>query len=158
MHFHNLKGKANWEQAISAYEQALALDPEYALAWIGLAMTYHDQTNSGIRARDEGVRLAMEAVERALVYAPDLGRAWSVLGFFKKFWEWDWNTAQAAIDTARRLDPNSFEVLIGAASLATTLGQLDQAIELYEQAVLIDPLNLGALSAQRACLHSRPPV
>jgi len=146
-YFLNLKTKQHRKKAVSAFQQVLDHDPEYAPAWSDLAFAYHYQTTTGVRPREEGVSLAMEAIDQALAHDPELGHAWSVYAFLKKYWEWDWETAEAATRKALQLDPYDAEVVIGAASMATTLGQLDAAIGLYEQAYSVDPLNLGGLSA-----------
>lgn len=78
---------------------------------------------------------------------PEYGGAWASLGHLKKFWEWEWEAAEEAISKARRLDPHSASITIAAASMATTLGQLDKAIALYEQARILDPIGFVGMSA-----------
>jgi tetratricopeptide (TPR) repeat protein len=147
LYFDNLKGKENWEKAVSAFRQALAIDPEYAPAWVGISRTYHYQTNSRLLSREQGSALAMEAVERALAIDSKMASAWARLAFLKKYYEWDWDGAQAAIDKAMQLEPNNATVLGVAASLAGNLGQSSASIVLHEQALARDPLNLSSLSA-----------
>jgi len=65
----------------------------------------------------------------------------------KKYYEWDWEGATAAIDRAQQLEPNNVQVLRAAASLALSLGQTSASTALYEQALARDPLNLSSLSA-----------
>jgi len=142
-----LKGEKNWEKAVYVFTQAVELDPEYAPAWALLATTYHFQTAQGLRPREEGLALSRAATDRALAIDPELAGAWANLGFYKKFWEWDWKTADKAIRKARQLDPYSAPVARIAASMATTLGQLDKAIALYEQARILDPMSFASLSA-----------
>ena len=142
----NLKGEKNWEKAVDVLTQAVQLDPEYAPAWNLLAGTYSFQTAQGLRPRDEGLALSRAANDRALAIDPEFGGAWASLGSYKKFWEWDWETADKAISKARQLDPYSARITIAAASMATTLGQLDKAIALYEQARILDPMSFSGLS------------
>jgi len=143
----NLKGEKNWEKAVDAFTQAVQLDPEYAPAWALLAVTYHFQTAQGLRPREEGLALSRAANDRALAIDPEFGGAWANLGFHKKFWEWDWKTADKAISKALQLDPYSAPIIRSAASMATTLGQLDKAIVLYEQARTLDPMSFAGMSA-----------
>ncbi len=142
----SLKGEKNWEIAVDVLTQAVQLDPEYAPAWNLLAGTYHAQTAQGLRLREEGLALTWAANDRALAIDPELAGAWASLGFYKKFWEWDWKTADKAISKARQLDPYSARITMTAASMATTLGQLDKAIALYEQARILDPISFRGLS------------
>ena len=56
------QGRAEvYERAIALYEQALAIEPEYTAAWVGLGNTYSVQAAGGLRPVDEGNRLAREA-------------------------------------------------------------------------------------------------
>jgi len=112
-----------------------------------LGVTYSLQTASDLRPREEGLALSRAATDRALAVDPEFGGAWVSLGLFKKNWEWDWKSADQAIKKARQLDPYSAPITIGAASMATTLGQLDKAIALYEQARVLDPMGFTGLSA-----------
>ena len=143
----NLKGDKNWENAVDVFTQAVELDPEYAPAWSLLGATYSFQTAAGLRPREEGLALSRAANDRALAIDPELAEAWSGLGFSKKFWEWDWKTADKAISKARKLNPQSASISIAAASMATTLGQLDKAIALYEQARVLDPMSFSGMSS-----------
>jgi TolB-like protein/Flp pilus assembly protein TadD len=142
-----VKGEKNWEKAVAAFTQAVQLDPEYAPAWNLLGATYSFQTAQGLRPREEGLALARAANDRALAIDPEYGGAWASLGHLKKFWEWEWEAAEEAISKARRLDPHSASITIAAASMATTLGQLDKAIALYEQARILDPIGFVGMSA-----------
>ena len=135
------------EKAVSAFKQALAIDPDYAPAWLGLSWAYEFQRQEKALPKEQAVALAFEAVERALAIDDTLGLAWSSLSYLKKKYEWDWEGARAAMDKALQLEPNNRDVLLGTASVASTLGQLDRSIELYERAVVLDPLGLmGMLS------------
>ncbi len=147
LYFDNLKGEENWEKAVSAFRQALAIDPEYAPAWVGISRTYHYQTNSRLLSREKGSALALEAVEKALAIDSNLAAAWAGLSYLKKYYEWDWEGSSTAIDRALQLEPNNAQVLGAAASLAVTLGQSSKSMVLYEQALVRDPLNLTGLSA-----------
>jgi TolB-like protein/DNA-binding winged helix-turn-helix (wHTH) protein/lipoprotein NlpI len=147
LYFENLKGKENWEKAVSAFRQVLAIDPEYAPAWVAISRTYTYQTRARLLSREKGSALALEAVERALAIDNNMASAWATLAYFKKYHEWDWDGAQAAIDKAMQLEPNNADVLGVAASLAANLGQTSAATVLHERAVARDPLNLTRLSA-----------
>jgi TolB-like protein/DNA-binding winged helix-turn-helix (wHTH) protein/Tfp pilus assembly protein PilF len=145
LYFNNLRGKENWEKAVSAFRQALAIDPEYAPAWVGIAYTYYRQTRARLLSREKGSALALEAVERALAIDNNMASAWASLAALKRYYEWDWEAATAALDKALQLEPNNADVLSVAASLASNLGQTSTV--LHEQALARDPLNLTKLSA-----------
>ena len=147
LYFDNLKGKENLEKAISAFKQALAIDPEYAPAWVAISRAYTYQTRAGLLSRKKGSALAMEAVERALALDNNMAAAWANLAYLKKYYEWDWEGATAASDKALQLDPNNAQVLGVAASLAGNLGRTSASTMLHEQALARDPLNLTSQSA-----------
>jgi tetratricopeptide (TPR) repeat protein len=89
----------------------------------------------------------MSAIDRAMSLDPDQGEIQGAYGFMKKEIEWDWVTAQSAIAKAHQLEPNTNVIRIWRASMANTIGKLDDAVALYEQAILNDPLNLSVHSA-----------
>jgi TolB-like protein/DNA-binding winged helix-turn-helix (wHTH) protein/tetratricopeptide (TPR) repeat protein len=146
-YFDNLKGKENWEKAVSAFRQTLAIDPEYAPAWVAISGTYTYQTRAKLLSREKGSALALEAVERALAIDNNMASAWASLAYWKRYYEWDWEGATAALDKALQLEPNNARALSVAASLAGNLGQTSAATVLHEQALARDPLNLTSLSA-----------
>jgi TolB-like protein len=136
------------EKAISTFKQALAIDPEYAPAWLGLSWAYEYQRFSASnRTWEEQVALIREAAARGLALDENLALAWSTTSFVLRKYDWDWDGAKAAADKALQLEPNNFDVLLGTGSVATTLGQLDKAIELYERAVEVNPLGLDGLTS-----------
>jgi adenylate cyclase len=135
------------EKAVSAFQQALAIDPDYAPAWAGLSWAYEYLIRSRSLPRAQGIALTREAAERALAADDNMALAWSTLSYLKKKYDWDWEGAKAAMDKALQLEPNNTDVLLGTASVASTLGQLDKSIELFERAVALDPLGLMGLAS-----------
>jgi TolB-like protein len=127
--------------------QAIELEPEFTEAWAMLAMNYYYQTITLTRTREEGVALANSAIEKAKSIDPEMGIAWGVYSYLKNHLDWDWSAAQEAINKAYELEPNNNSIRRWRASTAHSLGKLDEAIELYEQVILIDPINMGGLSA-----------
>ena len=154
----NLGSRDDQMRAFTAYKQALAIDPEYAPAWVGVSWHYQRSTASGELSREEGYELALEALDNALAADNTLALAWSTLGYLKKKYDWDWEGAKVAIDKALQLEPNNPESIGAAASLAQSLGETAMNIRLREKKVELDPLNLGALSAlgQVYVLHDNP--
>ncbi len=146
-YFTNLRGEENLEKAVAAFKQALAIDPDYAPAWIGIQVTYTLQVNYAQRPEGETRALAMKAAERALAIDENMASAWAALAYLKRTNDWDWQGARAAINRALKLEPNNAEVLPAAASLAGTFGRLSESIELFERTVELDPLGLGSLRA-----------
>ncbi len=147
LYFLNQGGKENYKKSEEVLLQAIELEPSYANAWELLAFIYYEQGRKNYRAREEGYALAMSAIDRAMSLDPDQGEIQGAYGFMKKEIEWDWVTAQSAIAKAHQLEPNTNVIRIWRASMANTIGKLDDAVALYEQAILNDPLNLSVHSA-----------
>jgi DNA-binding winged helix-turn-helix (wHTH) protein/Flp pilus assembly protein TadD len=155
-----LRGRHLWNQltppttkrAIEFYARATSLDPDYALAWSGLADAYSGGPISGDAPPLAVTPRACEAAARAVASDPGLAEAQASLGF-ENFWlEWNWPVAEAAFRKAIALDPNySFAYrLLGI--LLSHLGHSEEASQMMRRARALDPLVAveHALSAQVA--------
>ena len=146
------QGEDDLRRAAELYEQALELDPGYALAWASLAESYSRRATQGYVPFDEGYDRAREAANRAIEADDTLAEGWATLGRIRRAYDWDWIGADEAFARALELEPANTEVVRGAASLAANLGRLNQAVELSQRAVELDPLlvsshrNLGMYS------------
>ena len=128
-------------QSIALYQQALAIEPDYAAAWDGLARNYTNETGYGLRPVAEGARLARAAAEKALTIDPAYAPAYDTLGWIAKSYEGDLAEAARNLEHALALAPADPIVLASAAALALSLDRLDTAIELNEHVVAQDPIN-----------------
>jgi TolB-like protein/lipoprotein NlpI len=130
-----------WEQAIAMYEQALAIDQSYAAAWNGLASVYTRQMENSLRSVDEGYSLARNAATRASVLDPSYALAHARLGWIAMHYDGDLTAAARHYERALDLEPTSTDIIVSAASLANSLGRLEQTITLEEYAAVRDPLS-----------------
>jgi TolB-like protein/Flp pilus assembly protein TadD/predicted Ser/Thr protein kinase len=140
-HFRNLRGRENLEKAVTYFEQALKLDPDYAAAWAGLSAARTAQADAGYIRVDEGYRQARTAVERALTLDPTLAEAHSAMSWIKSTYDWDWASADTSMQRALALDPEGTQTLRRAAILAGSLGRFEEALELARRATSVDPLS-----------------
>jgi TolB-like protein/DNA-binding winged helix-turn-helix (wHTH) protein len=107
-----LKGNYYWEKfsaagmrkAISYYQQAIDTDPNYALAYVGLADAYHELWDTPPR---EAIPKSRAASEKALQLDEGLAEAHSSLGWVKWIYYWDWAGAEVEFQRALQLNPNS---------------------------------------------------
>jgi TolB-like protein/DNA-binding winged helix-turn-helix (wHTH) protein/Tfp pilus assembly protein PilF len=146
-YFINLRSGGNLEKALAALKQALAIDPDYAPAWVSLQLAYGFQMRAMSGAREEILALQTEAIERARAIDENLASAWAALAYQRRSYDSDWHGARIAIEKALRLEPNNASAIGTAASIASTFGRLSEAIELFEKAVSSDPLSLVNLMA-----------
>ena len=129
-------------KALGLFEQTLALDPDYALAHAGLAWTYlllGSTTLGRSLWPDEAMPLARKAAERAIALDARLAEAWAVLGRVRMEHDWDWDGAEADLAHAIALNPNSVEALTAYGQYLGGMGRHDEAIEVTERALQLDP-------------------
>ncbi len=129
-------------KALGFFEQALALDPDYALAHSGLAWTYlllGSTTLGRTLPGDEAMPLARQSAERAIDLDPRLAEAWAVLGRVKMEHHWDWDGAEADLAHAVALNPSSVEALTAYGQYLSAAGRHEEAIEATDQARRLDP-------------------
>ena len=147
LYFLQQREREGLEKSARILLQAIELEPDYADAWQLLAMVYYSQISRGFKTRGEGYALAMDASERAISLDPELGVAWAGYSHLKKNLDWDWDAAQTALSKALQLDPKMNIIQNWNASLAQTLGRLDESINIYQQAQVVDPINMSTYSS-----------
>jgi len=125
----------------SLLREALALEPDYALAWVGLARASRADAEFGGAPVVASYANARAAVQRALELAPDLVEAHIELAAIRTS-DWDWAGADAALARALELAPNDPDALAAAGNLARIRGRYADAITLAERAVELDPLGV----------------
>ena len=131
------------EEVTALYLQGLAIDPDYAPAWVDLARIYSTQANMGLRPVNEGFRLSREAANRALAIDPEYALADATLGYIAEAYDQDLAVAARHFERALELAPTDTDIIFWAADLARNLDRLDEAIALLEYAVARDPVNMS---------------
>jgi len=129
------------EKSTALYQQVLAIDPDYAAAWVGLSRNYTNQANKGLLPWDAGYGQAREAAEIALSIDPDNARAHALLGWIATTYDNDLSAAARHYERALALDSTNPEILGNAAALLPSLGRPDQATAVEEYVARRDPLN-----------------
>ena len=133
--------QADSDKAIELFHQALKIDPDFALAWSGLAHVYVMQAGFGFSAIDEGFERGRESAQTALRLAPDLAEGHIELGTVLQMHDWNWPAAEASFRRALELAPGSADALRAAAVLARILGRPQQALDFFQRASAFDPLS-----------------
>lgn len=131
---------AGVEAAEALYQEALAIDPEYATGWSGLARLYIRAVYLANQPSFEPTFvLAVSAAERALDIDPAHAPALGVLGGVAEA-RGDLAGAARYYERALELDPDDAGVIYQAARLLGSLGRLGEAVELREYLVARDPV------------------
>jgi TolB-like protein/Tfp pilus assembly protein PilF len=95
-------------KAVSYFEKAVAIDPNYAEAWAELGNSYvFFGLDSASENRDAIHSKARVAIAKALELDPDLPMAYSASGWMKMGYDWDWAGAEQDLKHAIELDPNN---------------------------------------------------
>ena len=137
--------REGFEKSAELYRQVLAIDPRYAPAWDGLALTFLNQTAMGLLPNQEGFARARDAAQKALDSDPRYAPAHARLGWIAMNFDNDLAAAALHYQRALALDPTDPGVLGSTASLLKALGRLDEALALQEQIVRRDPVNVSTL-------------
>ena len=130
-------------EAIAYYEQAIARDSGFALAWAGLAdawgvLPFFDRTLSGAEAYPQAVR----AADRALALAPDLAEANAARGIVATEYEFDLEMGERLLARAIELNPNYAQAHAWYCETLEISGRDDLALQACEQALELDPVGL----------------
>jgi TolB-like protein len=127
------------------FEQAVARDLHFALAYDALAEYYFWAGHVGLMRPKEAFSAGLWAALRALEIDNTLAETHALLGQFCKMRDYDWNEVQREFALALRLDPTSLLVKFRhAISGLMPLGRLDEAVAELETVLDLDALNLEA--------------
>ncbi|MFN8571269.1 MAG: BTAD domain-containing putative transcriptional regulator [Gemmatimonadaceae bacterium] len=122
------------------FEQAIAADPMNARAYAGLSASFSAMTLQTQIPRDEGVRSASAAAERALAIDSTQGSAWATLGIVRGL-SGSVAEGEALIYKGIRMEPANAEVRLVLESLYRHTWQWDKALDAIRLASALDPLN-----------------
>jgi len=132
--------KDGFNKGIEYFEQAIAKDPNFALAYSGLAFCYLNQID-WVFAPKDSVPKAKQAIESALRIDPSLAEAHTMRAMLLLQYDWDWVQAEREFRKALELDPN---YALGRSFLAwylAAMGRFDEAIAEDRRALDLDPLS-----------------
>ena len=132
--------KEDLDKALAYADQAIKLDDRYAPAWALRATVKTRMAGFSLADIIEGSRNARLDAERAIVLDPNSASGYLALARTQNDYDWDWDAANASLAKAAALEPGGAEVIHHRSYLSRELGNLDEAIKLYEQAVALDPL------------------
>ncbi len=144
---HYLAGIFNWEKrtpeslgrAVVEFRQAIAEDPNYAEAYVGLANCYNLLREYTVMPASEAYPLAREAAEHALRLNDGLAEAHTALAFVEFYWTRDIPKAKHEFDRALKLDPSSVRAHHWYATALLHMGEFHHALQEINEAQKLDP-------------------
>jgi tetratricopeptide (TPR) repeat protein len=155
-----LRGRFYWtnrgdlHKSIDAYQQAIQKDPQYALAYAGLASSYAllGQVPYDDLKPSDAKPKAREAAERALQLDPQLTEAHAVLANVAFSYDWNFDTAEREFQQAVALGPNNPIPHIWYGQYCIARNRLSQALEENSRALDLDPVS-PLFNTVRAEIH-----
>ncbi len=140
-------------RAIEHFQRAINIDPDYAAPYAGLAHAWWMRGVMGPLSMREVAEPARKAAREALARDDRLAVAHAALAYVQGMFDWDWTTAEATIQRAVQLQPNSVETHYVYGVLLMAMGRLPASLREIEQAVELDPLCPQAQSTYGRVLY-----
>jgi len=142
-----LQGRYNWnkrtdpttEKAIEYFQQAIGKDPNYAMAYVGLAESY----SISARPSDEKFSKVKAAALKAIEIDPTLGEPHAALGGAKDLYERDFAGAEKEYKRAIELNPNYATAYHWYAETLAEQGRFDESLTIWKKALELDPFSLA---------------
>lgn len=139
-HWWNKRTRGAFQKAISFFNTAVTLDPEFALAHVGLAAVYGTMPYYGFMPAKVAFPRARDAVRRALAIDEQLAAAHAVSGNISTNFDWDSAAAEREFKAAIRLDPRYAPAHYWYAAFLMEEGRLEEARREARIGVEVDPL------------------
>jgi TolB-like protein/DNA-binding winged helix-turn-helix (wHTH) protein/Tfp pilus assembly protein PilF len=132
--------EGEWK-GLDYFQKAIAIEPNYALAYAGVADSYLVLGHHGRLAPREALPKAKRAAMKALELDPSLAEAHTSLATVKLAYDWDWPGAEKEFKEALALNPNYSTAHHWYSHYLVPMGRLDEAIKELERARELDPFS-----------------
>jgi tetratricopeptide (TPR) repeat protein len=143
------------EKALEYFRQAIDLDPNYALAYVGIADANFTLTLTSNIPPAEAFPKAKAAANTALKIDPNLDAAYAIRCWVEFWYEWDWGRAEQQCNQAISLKPNNGDAHRAYAHLLSNTGRHNEALEEFKSSLEVEPLNPRTNAEEgQALLHA----
>jgi serine/threonine protein kinase/Flp pilus assembly protein TadD len=141
-YFWNKRTEKDMRKSLEYFQQAIEKDPNYALAYAGLADSYNMLARFDALPSKEGFPRGKAAALKALGIDGTLAEAHTSLAHARLFYDWDWSGAERELKRAIELNPNNTSAHQWYTSYLSAMGRHDEAIARAKRAQELDPLSL----------------
>jgi DNA-binding winged helix-turn-helix (wHTH) protein/Flp pilus assembly protein TadD len=146
-YFWNRRTTGALKKGLEYAQQAIALDPAYAAAYVGIADTYNLLgAQHSVLSPKEAFPKARAAAQRALEIDPDMAEAYASIGFVNYCFDWDRESSENNFRKAIELKPNYPTAHHWYGEFLATTGRFTEAVAEMRQALTLDPLSLAILT------------
>jgi serine/threonine-protein kinase len=142
-YYTNKLSKDGFGKGIGYFNQAIALDPNYGLAYSGLAYNYINQDDWFMPPNEAGPK-ARDAARKALAIDESDAGAHLSLAIETHWYEWNWAAAESEFKRAIELNPNNSEALGYYSWFLAPMGRKDEALAQAKRSQQADPLSTMA--------------
>jgi DNA-binding winged helix-turn-helix (wHTH) protein/tetratricopeptide (TPR) repeat protein len=141
-YFWNKRTEDGLRRSIEYFQQATTEDPQYAVAYAGLADSYSLLGSYGVEPAAQAYPNAKSAALKALELDSSLAEAHNSLGMISFYYEWDWKQAEREFKRSIDLNPEYALAHTWYGVNLAALGRKDEAVEQVQEAKELDPLSL----------------
>jgi adenylate cyclase len=128
-------------KAIEYFDRAIAIDPNYAIAFSGKAYCYMFLNFFGL-SQENNMSLALEAIQKSLDLDGEIAQSHLAVGRFKFHVDWNFKLAEEHFMKALSIEPNNAETHVQLAMLSSALGNKERAMKHCQIAISLDPFSL----------------
>lgn len=146
------------QKGIGYFQQAIQIDPNYALAYVGISGANRGLALSSEMNPREFFPKAIAAAQRALSIDDGLAESHAALGASMFWYDWNWNESENHLKRAIELDPNSADAHLYYAHLLSCTGRHAEALAEIKRARELDPFSpfVNAIEGQFLVYAGKP--
>jgi len=140
-HLWNQRSSQSLSAAIKPLREAVEMDPQFDQAWAALADVYVILPEYKAGSVEKSISLARAATQRALAINPDSARALTTSGYYKAFYDYDWEGANSDFLRAIEIEPGYATGHQWYAEALASQGRIEEALQQTKLAAKADPLS-----------------
>lgn len=137
--YYQLRTKESFEKSIEVFNQALALDSNFCLAYAGLADSYVTSTFNGFIPKETGIPKSRSFALKALKLDNNLAEAHATLGAIATYFDYNWDAAERELNKAIKINPNYVRAYKLYSEYMDVIGDGETARQYIDKAMQLNP-------------------